>query len=61
MKVVNILFFIILILGVADILIEYRPKIDVIISGNKYVVLLWYYKHYRNGNMKRVYIKLFEI
>lgn len=61
MKVVNILFFIILILGVADILIEYRPKIDVIISGNKYVVLLWYYKHYRNGDMKRVYIKLFEI
>ena len=40
---------------------RYLPKIDVVISGNKYIVLLWYNKWYWDGQYKRTYIKLFKI
>lgn len=61
MKVVSILFLIILIIWIVKISYKYSPKIDIVLSGNKKVILLWYYKYYRNGDIKRVYTKLFEI
>lgn len=61
MEVVSILFLIILIVWIVKISCKYSPKIDIVLSGNKKVILLWYYKYYWNGDMKRVYTKLFEI
>ena len=61
MEVVSILLFIILIIWIVKISCKYSPKIDIVLSGNKKVILLWYYKYYRNGDIKRVYTKLFEI
>ena len=40
---------------------RYSPKIDIAVSGRKYIVLLWYYKYYWDGDYRRTYIKLFEI
>lgn len=40
---------------------RYSPKIDIVVSERKYIVLLWYYKYYWNGDYSRTYIKLFEI
>lgn len=61
MEVVSILFLIILIVWIVKMSCKYSPKIDIVLSGNKKVILLWYYKYYWNGDMKRVYTKLFEI
>lgn len=40
---------------------RYSPNIDMVVSGRKYIVLLWYYKYYWDGDCRRTYIKLFEI
>lgn len=40
---------------------KYSPKIDVIPSRGKYIVLLWYNRWYWSGECKRIYIKLFEV
>lgn len=40
---------------------KYSPKIDIVLSGRKYIVLLWYYKYSWDGDCKRTYTKLFEI
>ena len=34
---------------------KYSPKIDVILSNNKYVVIIWYYIKDNNGNYVRTY------
>ena len=61
MEAVSILFLIILIVWIIKICSKYSPKIDIVISENKRVVLLWYNKYYWSGEIKRTYVKLFEI
>ena len=57
----NVLFLIVLCIWVTMIYNKYSPKIDIVISRNKYIVLLWYNKWYWNREYKRTYIKLFEV
>lgn len=41
---------------------RYDPNIDLVLSNNKYVFLLWYNKYDSDGKYEgRTYIKLFEI
>ena len=40
---------------------KYSPKIDIILSNNKYVVIIWYYIKDNNGNYVRTYKKLLII
>lgn len=40
---------------------RYSPSIDVIMSGNKYIVILWYNKYNKNKKYKRTYIELFKM
>ena len=40
---------------------KYSPKIDIILSNNKYVVIIWYYIKDNNGNYIRTYKKLLII
>ena len=40
---------------------KYSPKIDIILSNNKYVVIIWYYIKDNNGNYTRTYKKLLTI
>ena len=40
---------------------KYSPKIDIILSNNKYVVIIWYYFKDNNGNYVRTYKKLLTI
>lgn len=57
----NVLLLIVLCIWIIVMYDKYFPKIDITISGNKYIVLLWYNKWYQNGEYKRTYIKLFEV
>lgn len=56
MNIITVLLLLICIL----ILVFFQPTIDVIPVRNKYVIILWYYKHHSGGYMERTYIKLFE-
>ena len=40
---------------------KYSPKIDIILSNNKYVVIIWYYIKDNNGNYVRTYKKLLTL
>ena len=40
---------------------KYSPKIDIILSNNKYVVIIWYYIKDNNGNYVRTYKKILII
>ena len=40
---------------------KYHPQIDIILSNNKYVVIIWYYIKDNNGNYARTYKKLLTI
>ena len=40
---------------------KYSPKIDIILSNNKYVIIIWYYIKDNNGNYVRTYNKLLTI
>ena len=40
---------------------KYSPKIDIILSNNKYVVIIWYYIKDNNRNYIRTYKKLLTI
>ena len=40
---------------------KYSPQIDIILSNNKYVVIIWYYIIDNNGNYVRTYKKLLTI
>lgn len=61
MTVFIVLSFIILCIVVVTVWVNFSPKIDIVISRNKYIVLLWYNKWYWNEECKRTYIKLFEV
>lgn len=49
-----IIFFLII-----KILLRYKPRFDLVISDNGFILLLWYNKYDDNNIKKRVYIKLF--
>lgn len=49
-----IIFFLII-----KTLLRYEPRLDLVISGNGFILLLWYNKYDDNNIKKRVYIKLF--
>ena len=58
----SIIFFIVLIcILIISLYSRYVPKIDIVLSKNKYIVLLWYNKYYMDGECKRTFKKLFEI
>ena len=40
---------------------KYSPKIDIILSNNKYIVIIWYYIKDNNGNYVRTYKKLLTL
>ena len=40
---------------------KYHPQIDIILSNNKYVVIIWYYTKDNNGNYVRTYKKLLTL
>ena len=61
MIVFNVLSLIILFIWITILYDKYSPKIDIVISRNKYIVLLWYNKWYGSEKCKRTYIKLFEV
>lgn len=42
-------------------LIRYDPKVDIIKSYNKYVIILWYTEYYIGSVHERKHIKLFSI
>lgn len=57
--------FIKLLFGVTTIillirgLVRYNPKLDLVESGRKYELFLWFNKYDWLGNCSRTYIKLF--
>lgn len=59
--------FIKLLFGVTTIillirgLVRYNPKLDLVESGRKYELFLWYNKYNWSGDCKRTYIKLFSL
>lgn len=59
--------FIKLLIGVTTIillirgLVRYNPKLDLVESGRKYILLLWYNKYDCTGDYKRIHIKLFSL
>lgn len=57
----NVLFLIVLCIWIIVMYNKYSPKIDIVTSRNKYIVLLWDNKWYWNGEYRRAYIKLFEV
>ena len=61
MTVFNVLLFIVLYIWIIIMYNKYSPKIDIVTSRNKYIVLLWYNKWYYSGEYERTYIILFEV
>lgn len=61
MQLLNGLIIIAFIIG-AIIVLRYEPKLDLVVSKNTYILLLWYNKYDWAGvYVTRTYIKLFEI
>lgn len=40
---------------------KYSPKIDIILSNENYIMIIWYYTKDNNGNYVRTYKKLLTI
>lgn len=54
---------IVLIIILLSIILTYRrfhPKIDIVLSNNQSIILLWY-DTYRKGSIYRTFIELFRI
>lgn len=53
---------IVLLIGAIIVFTRYEPRLDLVKSGNKYLMLLWYDKYDWSGiYVTRTYIKLFEV
>lgn len=62
MQLLYFLLIIALPAGAMIIFIRYEPRLDLVKSGNKYILLLWFNKYDWLGVFeKRTYIKLFEV
>lgn len=48
-----------ILLLIIKILLRYKPKFDLVVSGNRFILLLWYNKYDDSNMKKRVYTKLF--
>ena len=57
-RIIIAIIFIIVLLYLYN---KYLPQIDIILSNNKYVVIIWYYTKDNNGNYVRTYKKLLTI
>lgn len=44
---------------IIKILLRYELKFDLVVSNNRFILLLWYNRYDDNNIKKRVYIKLF--
>lgn len=60
MYIITILGVLILLL-IIKILLRYEPRFDLVISNNKFILLLWYNKYNKHNkkDIERTYIKLF--
>lgn len=61
MEILSILLFVPIVFLLVIMYNKYKPKIDIVVSEDNYIVLLWYYKYYWNGEVERTYVKLFKI
>lgn len=48
-----------MLLLIIKILLRYKPRFDLVVSGNRFILLLWYNKYDDSNMKKRVYTKLF--
>lgn len=48
-----------ILLLIIKILLRYNPRFDLVVSGNRFILLLWYNKYDDSNMKKRVYTKLF--
>lgn len=48
----------IIFLLIIKMLLRYKPSFDLVVSNNKFMLLLWYNKYNNNNEIKRVYKKL---
>ena len=60
MYIITILGVLILFL-IIKILLKYEPQFDLVMSNNKFILLLWYNKYNKHNkkDIERTYIKLF--
>ena len=61
MQLLCFILIIALIVGAIIVFTRYEPKLDLVKSKHKYILLLWYNKYGFFGDCTRKYIKLFEI
>ena len=58
---VRIILYIISLIILLYLYNKYYPQIDIILSNNKYVIIIWYYIKDNNGNYVRTYKKLLTL
>ena len=57
-RIIIAIIFIIVLLYLYN---KYHPQIDIILSNNMYVIIIWYYTKDNNGNYVRTYKKLLTL
>lgn len=57
----EIMMFTLVLILIIRTFVKYNPKLDLVVSKNTYILLLWYNKYDWVGNLTRTYIKLFEV
>ena len=58
---VKIILYIISFIVLLYLYNKYHPQIDIILSNNMYVIIVWYYIKDNNGNYVRTYKKLLTL
>lgn len=61
MEVYSIFILIVLCIIIVSLYLRYEPSIDIVLSKNKYIVLLWYNSWETISEGKRAFKKLFEV
>lgn len=62
MQLLVFILIIVPLVGTIVLFTRYEPKLDLVKSRNKYIMLLWYNKYDWTGvYVTRTYIKLFEV
>ena len=62
MQLLVFILIVTLLVRAAIVFTRYEPKLDLVKSRNKYIMLLWYNKHdWFEVYVTRTYIKLFEV
>lgn len=60
METPSIMFLILLCIFIILMFNKYNPKIDIVVSRNKHIVLLWYNKWTSLNDGERTFVRLFE-